>query len=202
MSALGQKQTFALQNVMSAYPQKADMCGALAYVRFVPIADIETIPTSSALVSNDGGTVRPGASNALAQKLPKRTSRQTPPRTKQVARCREELLKMLIAPTQSATPMPRQVNRRIYFHTIIAASKDPSRDQRPVKCVSCDKHAPPRHAPLADRTAVTPRVSLSPANVRGPFSPLWPPPPCFRKRQASFLAAPTDRHDRSPTSMP
>ena len=32
-------------------------------------------------------------------------------------------LKMLIAPTQSATPMPRQVNRRIYFHTIIAASK-------------------------------------------------------------------------------
>ena len=33
------------------------------------------------------------------------------------------LLKMLIAPTQSATPMPRQVNRRMYFHTIIAASK-------------------------------------------------------------------------------
>ena len=33
------------------------------------------------------------------------------------------LLKMLIAPTQSATPMPRQVNRMIYFHTIIAASK-------------------------------------------------------------------------------
>jgi len=30
---------------------------------------------------------------------------------------------MLIAPTQSATPMPRQINRRIYFHTIIAASK-------------------------------------------------------------------------------
>jgi hypothetical protein len=27
---------------------------------------------------------------------------------------------MLIAPTQSATPMPKQVNRRIYFHTIIA----------------------------------------------------------------------------------
>jgi hypothetical protein len=33
------------------------------------------------------------------------------------------LLKMLIVPTQSATPMPRQVNRRMYFHTIIAASK-------------------------------------------------------------------------------
>jgi hypothetical protein len=28
MSALGQKQTFALQKVMSALPLKADMCGA------------------------------------------------------------------------------------------------------------------------------------------------------------------------------
>ena len=33
MSALGQKRTFAVQNVMSAIPPKADMCGALAYVR-------------------------------------------------------------------------------------------------------------------------------------------------------------------------
>ena len=40
MSALGQKQTFAAQDVMSALPPKADMCGALADVRFVPIADI------------------------------------------------------------------------------------------------------------------------------------------------------------------
>ena len=40
MSALGQKQTFALQTVMSALPPIADMCSALAYVRFVPIADI------------------------------------------------------------------------------------------------------------------------------------------------------------------
>jgi hypothetical protein len=29
MSALGQKQTFALQKVMSALPSKADMCSAL-----------------------------------------------------------------------------------------------------------------------------------------------------------------------------
>ena len=28
MSALGQKQTFAVQNGMSALPPKADMCGA------------------------------------------------------------------------------------------------------------------------------------------------------------------------------
>ena len=40
MSALGQKQTCALQNVMSALPPKADMCSALANVCFVPISDI------------------------------------------------------------------------------------------------------------------------------------------------------------------
>ena len=40
MSALGQKQTFAMQNVMSALPLIADMCGATKDVRFVPIADI------------------------------------------------------------------------------------------------------------------------------------------------------------------
>ena len=38
MSALGQKQTFAPQNVMSALPSKADMCGAVPHVRFGPIA--------------------------------------------------------------------------------------------------------------------------------------------------------------------
>ena len=37
MSALGQKQTCAAQKVMSALPPKADMCSALAHVRFVPI---------------------------------------------------------------------------------------------------------------------------------------------------------------------
>ena len=40
MSALGQKQTFAAQEDMSALPPKADMCGATRDVRFVPIADI------------------------------------------------------------------------------------------------------------------------------------------------------------------
>jgi hypothetical protein len=40
MAALGQKQTFALQKVMSALPPKADMCGATRDVRFGPIADI------------------------------------------------------------------------------------------------------------------------------------------------------------------
>jgi hypothetical protein len=41
MSALGQKQTFAVQNGMSALHPKADMCGAKSDVRFVPIADIK-----------------------------------------------------------------------------------------------------------------------------------------------------------------
>ena len=43
MSAFGQKQICAAQNTMSALPPKADMCGALAHVRFVPIADIGTL---------------------------------------------------------------------------------------------------------------------------------------------------------------
>ena len=40
MSALGQKQTCAAQNVMSALPPKADICGANRNVCFVPIADM------------------------------------------------------------------------------------------------------------------------------------------------------------------
>ena len=58
MSALGHKRTYAVQQPMSAllsiatakadsrkrpcplYPPKADMCGALAHVCFVPIADM------------------------------------------------------------------------------------------------------------------------------------------------------------------
>ena len=43
MSALGQKQTCAVQKVMSALPPKADMCSALGYVRFVPKADIPVV---------------------------------------------------------------------------------------------------------------------------------------------------------------
>jgi hypothetical protein len=38
MSALGQKQTFAVQNRMSALPPKADMCGATRDVRYGPTA--------------------------------------------------------------------------------------------------------------------------------------------------------------------
>ena len=47
MSALGQKQTFAVQNVMSALPPKADMCGANRDVRFVPKADIGVLCESA-----------------------------------------------------------------------------------------------------------------------------------------------------------
>jgi hypothetical protein len=43
MSALGQKQTFAVQNVMSALTPKADVCSATRYVRFVPKADVAAI---------------------------------------------------------------------------------------------------------------------------------------------------------------
>ena len=40
-----------MQKAMSALPPKADMCSALAYVRFVPIADIDRSITST--VSDD-----------------------------------------------------------------------------------------------------------------------------------------------------
>jgi hypothetical protein len=40
MSALGQKQTFTPQKVMSVLPPKADVCGATRDVRFGPKADI------------------------------------------------------------------------------------------------------------------------------------------------------------------
>jgi hypothetical protein len=43
MSALGQKQTCAVQNVMSALPPEADMSSATRDVRFVPIADIDLL---------------------------------------------------------------------------------------------------------------------------------------------------------------
>jgi hypothetical protein len=42
MSALGHKRTYAVQKGMSASPPKADMCGALAHVRFGPKADIDS----------------------------------------------------------------------------------------------------------------------------------------------------------------
>jgi hypothetical protein len=41
MSALGQKQTWTVHQLMSALPPKADMCSALAHVCFGPKADIQ-----------------------------------------------------------------------------------------------------------------------------------------------------------------
>ena len=40
MSALGQNQTYAVHQAMSALPLKADMCGATGDVRFGPKADM------------------------------------------------------------------------------------------------------------------------------------------------------------------
>jgi hypothetical protein len=66
MSALGQKQTFAVQKGMSALPPKADMCGAAWDVRFGPIADIAAYSiTSSAKEISPEGMVMPRALAAL-----------------------------------------------------------------------------------------------------------------------------------------
>ena len=43
MSALGHKQTYAVQKHMSALPPIADMCGAKRDVRLVPIADMPAL---------------------------------------------------------------------------------------------------------------------------------------------------------------
>ena len=60
MSALGQKQTFALQKGMSALPPKADMCSALGDVRFGPKADIYGLEQcrSSHIAASVGGYYR------------------------------------------------------------------------------------------------------------------------------------------------
>src|SRR5262245_4174284 len=42
-SALGHKRTFRQVSAMSALPPKADMCSALAYVRFTPNNDIDCV---------------------------------------------------------------------------------------------------------------------------------------------------------------
>ena len=47
MSALGQKQTFAAQKIMSALAPIADMCSATWNVRLVPIADIRQMTRGS-----------------------------------------------------------------------------------------------------------------------------------------------------------
>src|SRR4029450_960532 len=47
MSPLGQKRTFRSAIVMSALPPKADMCSALAYGCFGPIADIGGVRNTS-----------------------------------------------------------------------------------------------------------------------------------------------------------
>ena len=63
MSAMGQKQTFAVQKRMSALPPIADMCSAKRDVRFVPIADIALCYSiiASARASSACGMVRPSA---------------------------------------------------------------------------------------------------------------------------------------------
>ena len=40
MSALGQKRTYAVQDPISAFTPRADMCSAQAHVCYGPIADI------------------------------------------------------------------------------------------------------------------------------------------------------------------
>src|SRR5215471_17224245 len=54
----GQEQTFAVQNVMSALPPKADSCSAQANVRFGPKADIPRALARALCVSSQLTTRR------------------------------------------------------------------------------------------------------------------------------------------------
>jgi len=67
MSALGQKQTFAVQERMSALPPKADMCGATKDVRYGPKADICRYPSRWLCVGN--GFEHRGRGMALRPKI-------------------------------------------------------------------------------------------------------------------------------------
>ena len=84
MSALGHKQTFAVQKGMSALPPKADMCSATRYVRFVPIADIihraSQIEDRLAAVSPKSDLVFDHAASAAAFFFLRQPSRPNAPR--------------------------------------------------------------------------------------------------------------------------
>jgi hypothetical protein len=72
MSALGQKQTFAAQNSMPALTPKADMCGAIGSVRFVPIADTlySTVTRMLPILSTKQVITSPGATGPTPSGVP------------------------------------------------------------------------------------------------------------------------------------
>ena len=61
MSALGQKQTHAVQKLMSHYPRKRTCAGATCDVRLGPIADISLFLFFNGLIS--GKRIRPKQGN-------------------------------------------------------------------------------------------------------------------------------------------
>ena len=71
MSALSQKRTCAAQKVMSALPSKADVCGAIWDVCFVPIADILFFSSGFLVLRSNADAVAapPVASPAAPQPL-------------------------------------------------------------------------------------------------------------------------------------
>src|SRR5580765_3560525 len=108
---------------MSAFPPKADMCSATGHVRFGPKADIGQ-PSRGAVPANALGPFTDvGCLQRDRPKAPQKNIAPSAAANQAGGPLSGGLLKMLIAPTQSATPMPRQVNRRIYFPTVIEPPK-------------------------------------------------------------------------------
>jgi len=83
MSALGQKQTFAVQKVMSALPPTADICTAPADVCFVPIADI----TLSAMFQFEFALIAGSLLRVYVEHLPHRFRQWRSPRRSVAAGC-------------------------------------------------------------------------------------------------------------------
>ena len=108
----------------SHIPPKADMCGATTDVRFVPTADIGQL-SRGAVPANALAPLfrRYWCLQRDSAKAPQKNIAPNTAANQAGGPLSGGLLKMLIAPTQSATPMPRQVNRRIYFPTIIEPPK-------------------------------------------------------------------------------
>src|SRR5215467_3432501 len=106
MSALGQKQTYAVQQTMSALPPIADMCGATRNVRFGPKADYLGLRASirTLAVGPDEAGFWPVISNpSVTKRTPQfLTLQKVAPRRSSSSSTRKGTI--LVRPTSASSP--------------------------------------------------------------------------------------------------
>jgi hypothetical protein len=149
MSALGQKQTFAVHQPMSALPPNADMCGAATDVRFGPIADIAPIRSprrrgQEALAKILCGHRMTGGQHDRATGIVTRPSAQSgsqglyfaewPSRRSgsQRRKLQPSVLKAYSLGSDGTC------NRRKWFVACAGQSDAATRSHRPLRCGTCD----------------------------------------------------------------